>query len=119
MAARFSNAAVREAVAHYREHLRLQDSEIVLRFVGTLKPGKDSRTYASTIIDGANRHRFQITIARCASYLPAHLLAEMICHELLHVVFWSLDLEADAEHPVVEKLALIFASTLPLAPSLT
>jgi hypothetical protein len=119
MARRFTNAAVREAVAYYREHLRLQDTEVVLIFAGLLKADrKSSRTYASTIIDGANRHRFQITLAQCALYLPPHLLAEMICHELLHVVFWPLELEADTEHPVVEKLALIFASTIPLAPSL-
>lgn len=104
-------AVVREVVEHYQGLVRLRDTDIRLRFVGRI-PGSE-RTYMEVHNDGENQHRYRIDVARCAQYLPADLLIEKVCHELAHVLLWPLGAEEEAEHRVVDKLAIVWAETLP------
>ena len=108
-------ATFREVVAHYQGIVRLRDREIELRYAAKLPtgPGED-RVYAETDDDDLNRHRFVLTVSRAALYLPTERLIEIVLHELAHIFLWPLNAEDDAEHDCVEKLALVWASTLPL-----
>lgn len=122
MARPVTHAVFREVVAYYQNHpaIRLGDKEVMCEFVGRLPVKKgEERTHAATVNEGENRHRFTLRVARCFLYLPTDRLVEQVCHELAHVLLWPLGCDEEKEHPIVEKLALGWSSTIPMPDILT